>query len=166
MQHKTYYTLITVFSIFAFLATLYLIYQHYAPTNGPTICDFGSFSCSTVNKSYFSSFFGSLYLDMIPRTIGFDIPYSVSGAITYLTLIFLGILGLNKHHLLHINKKVSTIIFILTIIGFIFSLYLTFVEAFILEAWCLFCVSQAILITLMLFFTIHHRKKHFSVASA
>jgi uncharacterized membrane protein len=43
-----------------------------------------------------------------------------------------------------------TLSFALALGGWLFSMYLTAIEAFVLHAWCSWCVTSAILITLLL----------------
>ncbi len=42
----------------------------------------------------------------------------------------------------------------LSFAGFLFSGYLSYIEAFVLKVWCIFCVAQAIIITIMLLLSI------------
>lgn len=163
MLKKTYYLSIIILSLLALIATSYLVYERYTPEPTGTLCNFGgSFNCLLVNNSYYATVFSAFYLDIIPYYIGFDIPFSILGVITYLLLIILGIIGY-KNYNLRIknirNKHIPKIIFIITGITFAFSLYLTYIEAFVIKTWCIFCVTQAILVTTMLVLTYFYKQK-------
>ena len=47
------------------------------------------------------------------------------------------------------GKYRRTRLFVLTLGGFMFSGYLTSMEAFVLHSWCLWCVGSAITMTLL-----------------
>ncbi|MBI1833570.1 MAG: vitamin K epoxide reductase family protein [Candidatus Andersenbacteria bacterium] len=49
---------------------------------------------------------------------------------------------------------------LITASGFIVSLYLTYLEAFVVEAWCQWCVASAVLATLAFFIVWLHPKQH------
>ena len=41
------------------------------------------------------------------------------------------------------------LVWLVTLVGFLFSAYLSFLEAFVIEAWCVWCVASGILSTLI-----------------
>jgi uncharacterized membrane protein len=98
-------------------------------TNTATICpQTGVFNCDLVQHSVYSR-------------VG-PIPVVFLGLAGY-ALIFL---------LLLLNDRVPysrMLIFVLTLGGFMFSGYLTSMEAFVLHSWCLWCVGSAITMTLL-----------------
>jgi uncharacterized membrane protein len=49
------------------------------------------------------------------------------------------------------TKHGLTLVFGMTLFGFLYSGYLTAIEAFVLKAWCLWCVGSAIAMTLLFF---------------
>ena len=50
---------ISILSIIGLLTSLYLVYNHYAPPQAGSFCDFGeTISCSLVNTSVYSELFG------------------------------------------------------------------------------------------------------------
>lgn len=87
-------------------------------TGGPITCGVGH-GCDTVRASEYSSFFG--------------IPTPVFGLIFYL-LMAIGV----------IIKRWDLLKW-LTLGGLIVSGYLTYLEAFVINAWCFWCVVSAIL---------------------
>ncbi len=157
MLKRTYYAWIIVLAFLALLTTSYLVYERYTPHPTGTLCTFGkSFDCLLVNNSYFSTVFTALYLDFIPYYIGFDLPFSVLGVLTYGIILILGIIG---YFNLKLFQNIPKIIFYLTGITVAFSIYLTFIEAFVIKTWCIFCVAQAILVLLMFILTYNYKNK-------
>jgi len=97
------------------------------------ICEINaSFDCKTVDSSPYSEIYG--------------VPISLLGMIGY-ALMALGAL------LKMLDKKSDRGLdwFLLLSVGggLAFSLYLTSIEAFVLHAWCIFCVAQQIIILIM-----------------
>ncbi len=104
-------TLLIIISLFGIISTLYLTYAHYFGSN---LCDINDFlSCGTVNISEYSTIF--------------NIPLAILGII-YFLLTFA----------LIINNKTKLAGY-LSIPVIIYSLYLTYVEFFIIEALCIVC---------------------------
>ena len=87
-------------------------------TGGPIQCGVGH-GCDTVRASAYASFFG--------------VPTPVYGLLFYL-LLAIGVIIRWQRGLL-----------ILTGVGLITSAYLTYLEAFVIHAWCFWCVVSALL---------------------
>lgn len=98
----------------------------------PLVCPLGA-DCETVVKSEFSSFFG----------IGLE----VFGILYYL-FIGLGYLAVFLYEPFY-NIPVLFILYGASAVAFIFSLYLTFVQAFYLKSWCTWCLTSAGISTLI-----------------
>lgn len=101
-------------------------------THNETKCIPGLGDCGSVNSSAYSFFAG--------------IPVAYIGLISYLLVIGLIVFQLQK------NIEIVSITYLqfgITIIGFIFSGYLTYVELGILHEVCGFCVISAICMTLL-----------------
>lgn len=112
--------------------TTYLIYQHYK-TPGSSFCNVSDFvSCDVVNKSLYSELFG--------------IPVSMLGFATYAFLFAVSLL-LARGVLA--PQRFIPVLFSVSGFGLLFSLYLTYVEFFILWAVCIFCITQQILIAVL-----------------
>lgn len=126
-----------ILSFFGLFVTAYLTYQHFSAPN-TSFCNVSAIiNCDVVNKSTYSELFG--------------IPVAILGFFTY-ALLFLGSFGLlrgwNWHHLstkLSAHLVLSALKFIAAI-GLAFSFYLTIVEFFVLQAVCIFCLTQQFLI--------------------
>lgn len=101
----------------------YLTYVHYAGLH--PVCGI-SHGCETVQTSSYASLAG--------------VPVALLGLITYL-LILITLRGKSDNALLTG--------YILTLIGFGFSLYLTYREVFTIHAICSWCVSSAIVFALL-----------------
>jgi len=90
---------------------------------GPLVCPVGS-DCNAVVNSEYAKFFG--------------IPLELFG-ILYYSLIILGY----SFSFFAPQYALGTILFPLTLGAFLFSLYLTFIQAFTLKQWCTWCLSSA-----------------------
>jgi uncharacterized membrane protein len=105
------------------LASLYGLKQHYAEL-GTSACNVGStFSCDVVNKSQYSEILG--------------FPVAAIGLIGYL------VIGIVAWRFLKDRDPVlGKALIALCVGGLLFSLYLTYLEAFVLFAWCLICLAS------------------------
>ena len=101
-------------------------------TGGTPVC-IGFGGCDFVQASRFSELFG--------------LPVALWGLGAYLVLAGLGIAGLLPG--LQDALWLRTAAFGLALAGWLFSMYLTAVEAFVLQAWCVWCVTSAVIISLL-----------------
>lgn len=115
---------ITVLSLIGFIVTAYLTYVYYNQAE-TSFCVTGS-SCDIVRLSGYSS------ID--------DIPVSLIGLVGYFGLFIITVSSISD------RLKWLTLYFI-SLPGLVFSVYLTYVEVFVLKAICSFCLLSAILIT-------------------
>jgi uncharacterized membrane protein len=95
---------------------LYLLYSKYFA--GSIVCNFSS--CSTVTSSKYAYIMG--------------LPISLSGLFYYIGFILVFFLQNDL-------KKV----FYYSLLGVAFTSYFSFIEAFILKAWCEWCIYTAII---------------------
>jgi len=111
--------------ILGIIISIYLTYLHYVPEKlNSSFCNPTDYlSCSTVNKSSYSTLFG--------------IPVALIGIIGMLT-----ILGL----LLIRPKNYGLYIFVLITGALLFMIYLTSAELFIIKAICIFCITVALIV--------------------
>lgn len=103
----------------------------YKLTSAQAMC-LGSGECSTVNSSRYSEING--------------IPVSLLGLLAYLAIIVIHAL---ESHSRFIEKHGNLLVFGLSLLGVLFSAYLTYVELYIIHAVCPFCVASAVLITII-----------------
>jgi uncharacterized membrane protein len=101
----------------------YLTFVHYAGLR--PICGI-SHGCETVQTSAYSTLFG--------------IPVALLGLITYVLIL----MTLRRR-----DDNALLVGYVLTLIAFGFSLYLTYREVFTIHAICSWCVSSAIVFTLL-----------------
>lgn len=94
--------------------------------------------CEKVQTSRFAEFLG--------------MPVSLWGMGAYVTLLVLSVLGIQPRF--QGERWVALALFAVSAVGVMFSGYLTFLEAFVIHAWCQWCVISAILVTLIFLLSI------------
>jgi uncharacterized membrane protein/thiol-disulfide isomerase/thioredoxin len=126
---------IPVLSIIGLVAAIYLSYVEITSTDafcGPVG------NCNTVQDSPYAYLFGI-------------IPIGILGIAGYLTII---VLWLVQQYGPRSLRKFSTVaIWLLAWFGVLFSIYLTFLEPFVIGATCAWCIGSAIVMTLILWAT-------------
>ena len=96
----------------------------------------GELKCGTGSSEYVqASPFGEL----------FAVPVALYGVVGYATLFAIGIAGLEPR--LAGNRGLPVLLAALATIGFAFTLYLTYVELFVLHAICRWCMASAAIMT-------------------
>lgn len=107
----------------------------YKLTDNNSMC-LGSGDCATVNASKYSEVYG--------------IPLGIIGLVGYAGILL--VLWLEKRHPL--GKEYGNLLAMgMSFSGFIYSLYLTYLELYVIKAICPFCVASAVAITLCFIFT-------------
>jgi uncharacterized membrane protein len=110
----------------------YLTYEKF--TGGGLICWGGSQQCEIVQNSPYSQ-------------IG-PLPVAVLGLMGY--LIFLTVTALQLRSSLERRRTLAGLNFGLALGAFLYSVYLTYLELFVIYAICTWCVISAVLVTLIL----------------
>ena len=114
--------LIIVLALAGVVVASLALREHYRVGTSP--CSINDrWDCGTVNKS--------------PYAVMVRIPVAVIGIAGYMLLGLLA--GINARKAL----------LIAAVIGLAFSLYLTRIEAYVLEVWCIYCVASLAIITLI-----------------
>jgi uncharacterized membrane protein len=118
----------------------YLAWAHFTYT--PIICT-ADLSCDTVNRSSYAYF-----------PPGWGIPVSYLGLVAYVSLLGLGLWRWRVARRLALAGGGSPAVldltlFVATLVGLIFSAYLTAMELFVIHAVCWWCVGSATVITLL-----------------
>lgn len=126
MSTKTMKTLSIIYILIGLIDSIYLTWIKYAHT----ICGVGD--CDTVNASQYSELFG--------------IPIAVFGAATYLVLLLVILL---KNRVGFLQEYGVMSFFGITLVGFLYSVYLSYIELAVLDAICPFCVLSAIMMFLL-----------------
>lgn len=121
---------VTLLALIGFFVALYL-WAHNAGLTGPIVCGVGD--CATVQSSEYA-------------TLG-PVPVSSIGVLGYLVLIGLSFFGLRPGH--RDSPLIGGLLLAGSAGGVAFSAWLTYLEAFVINAWCQYCVISAILITLI-----------------
>jgi uncharacterized membrane protein len=120
--------LIATLSLVGVLVSAVSLQRHYA-RSATQFCDFNQrFSCDIVNRSEYSSIVG--------------IPVAGIGVAGYAALIVLAT---------YLRSRTETVNRLLgaSLAGLAFALYLTYVEAYVLETWCILCLASLALISLI-----------------
>jgi uncharacterized membrane protein len=131
-----------ILSIIGFGVALYLAYvetQEVAAICGPVG------DCNAVQQSPYARLFGVL-------------PVGVLGAVGYIAILVCWFWGhLRKDWL---AQKAPLAVFVMTLFGLIFSIYLTYLEPFVIKAVCAWCLTSAVIISLLYFLSIPPLIKH------
>jgi uncharacterized membrane protein len=107
----------------------------YAITSNDNMC-IGSQDCSVVNASKYSKI----------NIAGFEIPVAVLGVAGYAAI--LGVLLLEEK-VDFLQQNGSLVFFGLSLMGFLFTLYLIYVEIALIRAYCPFCIASQAAMTLI-----------------
>lgn len=119
------FLLIAVLAFAGIVLSAVSLQRHYAKS-ATAFCDVGErFDCDIVNRSQYSSVMG--------------IPVAGIGVAGYAALLLLSTVY---------RRQVETPfrLLIAAIAGLLFALYLTYVEAYLLETWCILCLGSLALI--------------------
>ena len=120
---------VAVLSLVGFFIAFYLM-AHGLGWTGPVLCGIGD--CATVQSSAYA-------------WVG-PVPVSAIGVVGYLALLGLAVLGLRPG--MRRSRPIGLLLLAGSGAGVAFSAWLTYVEAFVIRAWCQWCVISAILVTL------------------
>jgi uncharacterized membrane protein len=126
--NRKVYTAIAVLGLAGIIVSSVSLYHHFG-TTATKYCDFGeSFNCDIVNRSIYSTVFG--------------IPVALIGIFGYALLLLLATLYRSRPNAPLLLITASTL-------GLGFALYLTYIEAYVLGAWCVLCLSSLSIIVLI-----------------
>lgn len=150
MKGKKLLLILVFLSILAIADTAYLLYLHNNIDLTGFCAEGSAFDCNLVNQSSYAEFFG--------------IPVALLGLIYYIAFFLITLLFYLGYDLRAMCKKIKRrhqywVIIIIPLIGTLFALRLTYIETFILHAWCPFCLIQQVLVILMLIISIILLKK-------
>ena len=136
---------IIVLSFIGLIIASYLIFLHYKPA-ASTICTFGErLNCDVVNKSDYSKFLG--------------VPNAIIGALGYIYFIIISIIALKGYDTTKINKRLkpkhlNLLVILFACFGWLFSMYLLYIEKFVIHAYCIFCLASLGIITIIFIISI------------
>lgn len=131
---------VAVFSLIGAFVAFYLLASNLGWTP-PVPC--GAGDCGTVQSSKYAR-------------VG-PVPVSGIGLAGYLALLTLSLAGLQER--LAASRVIPLLLFAGSLSGFLFSAYLTYLEAAVIEAWCRYCVASAVIITIVFAATLPELKR-------
>lgn len=116
---------IVVASVIGGVAAIYAALAHYEVASSEFCSISATFDCDLVNKSAYSEIFG--------------IPVSILGFGAYVFFFLSSLWYLRKP-----SETLLNLMIFASVTGLLFSLYLTSIEAFVLHAWCVLCITSQI----------------------
>ena len=123
--------------VLAILGTLVSIYMTiFKLTENQKMC-LGNGGCSIVNSSSYSEVSG--------------IPVALIGVGGYLVILALLLI---ENSIKYFKQNGTLIVFGLALVGFLFTLYLVYVELALIHALCPFCVTSQITMTILFIFSV------------
>ena len=123
-----------VLTVLGLLVSIYMTI--YKVTNNESMC-IGSGGCSIVNASGYSEVRG--------------IPVAVFGVLGYLSILALVYLE-NKSEFFQTNGGMLQ--FAVTLAGFLFTVWLIYVEVALIKAYCPFCITSQVAMTIIFILTV------------
>lgn len=131
-SNRILFVLIAILSVAGVVDSAIALERHYAKS-ATTYCDFSQkFSCDIVNRSEYSTLAG--------------IPVAGIGVAGYAALFVLSTF-------LRARPDTPNRVLLAAIGGLAFALYLTYVEAYELETWCILCLTSLGLIFMISIFS-------------
>ena len=119
---------IAVLALVGVFVALYL-WLHALGIGGPLKC--GTGGCDTVQTSRWAVFLG--------------VPVAFYGVVGYVLILVTAIAGLRPAALA--QRQWSVLLAALASVGFLFTVYLTYLELFVIHAICRWCVASAVIIS-------------------
>jgi uncharacterized membrane protein len=104
--------------------------------------------CSTVQQSRYARLFDIL-------------PIGVLGLLGYIALLTAWLAG---RFILKLEKIAAIGFFVMAFFAVLFSLYLTYLEPFIIRAVCIWCLSSAVIVTILLFLRTGPAVQNFAIS--
>ncbi len=108
----------------------------YKLTENPNMC-LGNGGCSTVNSSKYAELYG--------------VPVAVIGIGGYLSILLL--LWLERRNSF-LQSNGTLVVFALALLGFLFTVYLIYVELALIHALCPFCVTSQVTMSILFILSI------------
>ena len=119
---------IALLALVGFFIALYL-WLHALGYGGPLKC--GTGACETVQSS--------------PQAVQLGIPVAFYGVVGYLALLIVALISMRPVALG--DRKWTLLLVGLSTVGVVFTVYLTYLELFVIHAICRWCVGSAVVIT-------------------
>ena len=120
-DNQALFLAIAVLTVVGVVVSAVSLERHYAKS-ASAFCDFGErFNCDIVNRSEYSSVMG--------------IPVAAIGIVGYGALLVLTTVYRSR-------AETPLRLLVAALAGLGFALYLTYVEGYVLETWCILCLSS------------------------
>ncbi len=123
--------IIFILSILGLLVSAFLAYEYLQVT--PMNCPLTGTGCDIVRKSDYSHF------------LGISIPYL--GILFYVFMAAVSIWLVQVPH-----RLINRLRFAVSVAGLLFGIYLTYLEAFVIKAYCFWCLSSFMVSVLIFIF--------------
>lgn len=123
--------IIAVLALIGLLISVYTLMYHLGLI-GTILC--GTGGCETVQNSPWARFLG--------------VPVPVLGLVGYGALLVTAMLGIQPRFIA--DRRISILLIAAALTGLAFSAYLSYLEAFVIHAWCRWCIASAALTVLLL----------------
>jgi uncharacterized membrane protein len=104
-----------------------------------------TFQCDVVQNSAYAEMFG--------------IPIAYLGLGTYLVI---GVLLLLEDRLVILHENDLLIVFGIVLFAFVYSIYLVYLQGWVLQAWCQWCLTHEVNMTILFIVTILRLRHHFA----
>ena len=124
--------------VIGLLVSIYMTIYKFS--NNDAMC-VGSGDCKTVNASRFSEI----------AVAGTKIPVALIGVGGYAAILATLLL---EQRVDFLRKNATMVLFGFALMGFLFTLYLVYVEAAVLKAYCPFCITSQVAMTLILILSV------------
>jgi vitamin-K-epoxide reductase (warfarin-sensitive) len=141
--------IIVILALVGMMAAILALREHYR-TEGASPCSINErWDCGAVNKSRFASL-GGIFDKLTNRnTIPSDDAKPRFEAIRKIPVADIGIAGYILLGLLALMRR-WRLLAAAAVLAFVFSCYLAYIEKYILEKWCIYCVISWGIITLIM----------------
>lgn len=127
-QHPALFVIVAILALAGMALSAVSLQRHYAKS-ATAFCDIGEkFNCDIVNRSEYSSLMG--------------IPVAGIGVVGYGILLALATIYRSR-------AQTPLRLLLATCGGLVFAVYLTYIEGYVLDTWCILCLSSLATITLI-----------------
>lgn len=124
-RNRPYFSAIAVLALLGIAISSVALQRHFAKS-ATHFCEIATqFNCDIVNRSEFSTFMG--------------IPVAAIGVIGYAIILLLATVYRSRH-------GTPNILLACALAGVVFSLYLTYIEGWVLDTWCILCLGSLAII--------------------
>lgn len=127
------YAAVVILAVAGIAVSSLSLYHHFSKSK-TSLCNLGqSFDCDLVNRSQYSTFH--------------KVPVALLGILGYLLILSLATVYREK-------AETPFILGAAALGGLGFALYLTYIEGFVLHAWCILCLSSLALMSVIAVLTV------------